>query len=238
MRHLDEGMIVTVRDGALVDSDALAHIETCASCAQALEMARERQALVTRALDELDSPVELDRARARTRSRLGDGPAPPLRAHRRVVALLGRAAALLLLAAGITYALPHSPLRDWLGPDAPPAESAPPGSEGLEVDVPLTGLTLEVTPPPEGATVDVVWIDAPHVEVTAPAGTRYAVSGDRVAVSLEPGPVRIGLPRRAGPISIESGGRTVLRARDGDVAVMDAAVSRTNQQIILRLGIR
>lgn len=238
MTHLDEGMIVTIRDGALVDADAPEHVETCSRCAEALELAKERQTRVSRALEYLDRPVDLDRARARARSRLGAGPAAARPSHPRVLAVLGRAAALLLLAAGVTYALPHSPLREWLGPDAPPADAPPADSEGVEVDVPPTGLTLEVTPPDAGASVDVVWIDVPYVEITAPTGTRYAVSGDRAEVSLEPGPVRIGLPRAGGPVRIESGGRIVLRTRDGEVTVMESVVSRTDEQITLHLGTR
>src|SRR5690606_29906832 len=124
--HLDEATVVALRDGEEAPESAPRHVEACARCSDVVSDAERRAILITEALAALDDPVvDLEEARSATRARLdrvsegtrrvGGGWMP---AH------MGRAAAVLLVAAGAVSALPGSPVRQWIaGDDAGPSAS-------------------------------------------------------------------------------------------------------------------
>lgn len=247
MRHLDEGTLLTMRDGGLVDADARRHATACPSCAAALAEARTRSDYVARALDALsgpmdapgadDRPIDVEGAKAAVRRRL-DGRRSE--ARQRVPGLfraLGRAAVLLLLASGVVYAIPGSPVRDWADrvrareAATVPAETAV-ESEGLELDVPESGLRIAVTSAGPGQTVEVRWTDEARASLVAPRGSRYAVSTDGAEVAASEGVVRIGLPRSGAPVAVRLDGRTILRRVEGRVEVLGSVVSRGPDRIV------
>ena len=58
MRHLTEAMILTVRDGGVVDSGTRSHLDDCTTCQGALSAAQMRAETIAQTLAALDGPVE------------------------------------------------------------------------------------------------------------------------------------------------------------------------------------
>ena len=127
-------------------------------------------------------------------------------------AAIWRGAALLLLAfSGAVAAAVHpaSPLRRWIADEPPAAATAPaveapaataaPATEvGVRVSV-ANVMRITLTRVPAGAPVEVSWVDENMAAVYAPEGTTFTTSDaeGRIEAVLEPGAVRIELPRRA-----------------------------------------
>ncbi|MDX1492586.1 MAG: hypothetical protein R3253_00825 [Longimicrobiales bacterium] len=155
---------------------------------------------------------------------------------------LGRAAALVLLAAGAIYALPGSPVRDWIsGLRSPEAASmtAPAGeapAESIEVSVPTEGLRIAIVTAVPGQVVEVTLADTETASVTAPAGTRYSVSAETARAEVTEGVVRVVLPRGGGPIIVELDGRMVLRSGPEGLEVLATGAERDGDTILISSG--
>lgn len=218
MSHLDEATISRVRDGEPLEAAPLEHARDCDACGGALAEARERAAVVQRALSALDSPVDVEAAKVAVRGRLDASREAGTR-RRAWTGHLGRAAAILLLAAGAAWALPGSPLRRLWHREASergPAVTSTPASgrsaQPSAITVPLADgrirvLVLGALP---GSELSVIWGDQPTARITAPAGSRFTYGRGRAEVAPEPGPVTVELPRTATTASVEVDGTTYL----------------------------
>jgi hypothetical protein len=125
MTHLDEGILLTLRDdaGAAVPADSGDHLAACATCRETLDALRAQETSVALALTALDEEWDLDAARSAVRARLvqeslhvpGVLPISQPRKSWILGAGLSRAAAILLLTAvGAAAAMPGSPVRRWI----------------------------------------------------------------------------------------------------------------------------
>lgn len=246
MSHIDAGTIVTIRDGGLVDGEARRHVQECVVCRAALADARILSQSVERALEALAPEVDVDLAvaKAEVRRRLDRRREATHRSAPGLLPSLGRAAGLLLVAAGVAWALPGSPVRDWLGRGSAPGSVEAPAprdaatataAEGIEVGVPASGLRIVLASVAPDATIEVLWSDDARATIVAGPGSRYAVSDGRAGVVAGPGPVRVTLPR-AGPITIEVDGRMILRQADGESEVTGDVLSRSADRIVFATG--
>lgn len=240
MTHLDEGTILALRDGALVTGDAREHIASCGRCAGALGEAGRRADAVAQALATIDRPVDVEAAKARVRARLDRAPERnPVRTLG--VGHLGRAAAILLLAAGaVTAALPGSPVRDWLRP-TPDATTVPPEAVaaiaqeahegGIVVSVPDGRIDVVLTGVQAGSRLDVVWRDAATARISAAAGSSFSYAEGRAEARVSAGPVRVELPRYAPVVSISVDGRTYLRRSSSGLELLAPVVEQSDDLI-------
>lgn len=244
MTHLDEGTLLTIRDRGLVDADARTHLDDCDVCSSALAATQARAEVVARALDDLggERPIDIEAAKATVRRRLDARREAPRRTHSGAYRSFGRAALLVLLASGAVYALPNSPLRDWVGGRAsvdsptgdPAAVSA--ASEGIEVTVPAGGLSIALTSAEVGQRVEISWVEGERAAVVAGSGSHYAVSSARLQVDVAPGDVRIDLPTGPEPITLEVNGRTILRSVEGALDIRGEVVARDANGIVFTVG--
>jgi len=236
--HLDEGTLVAVRDGALVDADANEHLSDCAACRAALTEAEARAEEITAALatlDALDAPVEAATAKEAVRARLGhvrDG-----RPRRTWAGQVGRAAAVLLLAAGAAYATPGSPVRGWLTPDPGVVGAQAPAAVGaqelrhegaIEVNVPDGRIHVVLQGVQPGEAVEVVWTEAAVARIVAAAGSSFSFGEGRAEATVAPGPVRVELPRYAPDVAVEVDGRVYLRRTSGSLEVLEPVQERSD----------
>ena len=219
-RHLGEGTLQALLDGALPPGErpaAEAHLAACGECAAA---ARELRALNERASALLA---------------MGDVPAPVAQAQMSL-----RAAVLVLALAGVAAAaVPGSPVREWLEDAVLPAKKetlapsvgrapAPPPRQAPAPGAP-TGVSIR----PDAGAVRVVLSGAsPRLQVTARLvdgdraevlargravpGARFRTGPGRIeVVGAGPGEIEVAIPRAARAASVEVNGR-VLVAKDGD----------------------
>lgn len=248
MSHLDALTIVALRDGEPVDAAAHRHAEECAACRASLADASVLCRSVASALDTLTPDVEIDMvaAKAAVRRRLDARRDAVHRKSTRLLWSLGRAAVLLLVATGVAYAFPGSPLREWLSPrptldsvDAPSATGAARSpSEAIDVGIPPDGLRVVLTGLPSEATVEVRWIEGTRATIVAPPGSRYTVSEGRAAVGVTTGPVIIAVPRDGPAITIEVDERMIFRRVDGALELSGEVVSRSADRIVFSIAER
>jgi hypothetical protein len=245
MTHLEAGTLVAIRDGALVDGEAIGHLHTCVTCQQSLEAARERSAVIADALASLDDSHDLDRAKGTVRARLDRQREADRRPRRPFHTHLGRAAGVLLLAAGAAYALPGSPLRGWLETDettnvtpsaaAVEGTAAPAGeaSDRSEIEVPLTEGRIRVvlTGAAPGSEVDLVWTDGASARIAAGPDASYEVGVGRAEVDVGVAPVRLEIPRFAAIVLLDVNGRTYLRREGGALEVLVSPAERSEAGI-------
>lgn len=206
MTHVDEGLLVALRDGAVASSQeatARLHLDACTPCRErlaALERRRSDVAVALEALDGLLDTVDTTAARASVRARVAHtasaaagGPALVRRegassdgGTRRMSGSRGsgwaRAAGVILFlgAASAAAALPHSPLHRWvrglLGPETPTASSVE-STPTASVEPPeTTGVRLSVPSGPLRVVLQGVAPDA-EIEVRWMPGTEAAVFG-------------------------------------------------------------
>jgi hypothetical protein len=239
MNHLEEGTMLAIRDRELIAGDARAHVAECGHCRTTLEELERRADMIASALRALDGPLEVERAKAAVRARLDARwdadrvPAGRWRAH------LGRAAAILLLAAGAAYALPGSPVRGWIdgrvggdGATAVPAAVQEVSGEGaIEVGLDAGRIQVVLSGLPPGSTLDVVWTDRATARIVAAAGTSFSFGEGRAEAVVPPGPVRVELPRGASAVSIEVDGRMYLRGAADGLDVLVPAAEHTAERI-------
>ncbi len=244
MKHLDEGAIVALRDGALVLSDVRTHAAECSACADALVAAEKRAVTIGRALDTIAAPVDVDAAKARVRARL-DGKRAAEVPTRRILWPLGRAAVLLLVGAGAAYAIPGSPLREWIDPvDAAPSHAAATSSTvepqavedgGIEVGLRAGAIAISLTGVRDEARITVTWVDERVARISAPVGSSYGFAEGRAEVSVTPGPVRIEVDRAATSVVLEVNGRMILGGPAANPRVTGEVVTQTADHIVFSL---
>jgi len=237
MTHVAEGTLLAIRDGALVDTDDTIHVSGCEVCSSELGRISERAERIGAALRSLDTTIDVERAKASVRARL-DRKLAAERPRRRFALPFGRAAAVLLLAAGAASAMPGSPVREWLGfgPSAAvPAETAVPqsaGPTGIEVPVSDQGITIALRGVPVAEEVEVMWIDEPLARISAADGSTYRMADGRAEAVITGGPVSISLPR-TGTAVLEINGAVVL-TRSGDaVSLPMGSLSSDDDRIVL-----
>lgn len=248
MSHLDAGAIATLRDRGLVDDDVRRHAETCPVCRQALDDARERKGQVEQLLRSLDAPgsPDVEAAKRKVRLRLDRKRQASHRLRPLFPFALGRAAALLLVAAGVAYALPGSPLRSWLtdGDDTavvPTAtvEGAPATTfEGLEVAVPPSGLSIALLDVAPDMPVEIRWIEGEQARIDGGPGARYTVSEGRTEARVRSGPIRLELPRSGGRVTVEADGLVVLTRSDAGIEISADVLERDADGVVLTTGAR
>lgn len=241
MTHLDEGTILAVRDEAWEAEDAFQHLSACTPCSGELAQARARAAQVAEALSVLDDDVEVESAKAAVRRRLDAAHGAPPRGALAWPAL-GKAAALVLLAAGAASALPGSPLRNWWSPTTEPTPaSSPTGPSVAAQDAPVGGIAVPVDDGriavivrgvAAGTSLEVVWGDEASARVSAPAGSDFTYAGGRAEVDVAAGPVRVELPRGAQLATLEVDGVEYVRRSGAFVDVAGPAVERTDARIL------
>lgn len=243
MTHLDQATVVTLRDREVATETERRHVETCAPCADALSEAERRAITVTEALASLDDPVvDLEKARASTRAKLDHASERALRAGGWwMPAHMGRAAAVLLVAAGAVSALPGSPVRQWIagdeaGPPTEPAVRMAPEQEaqsaGVTVPLANTGIRVLVSSLGPLDRLEVVWVDGGSARVDAPPGSRFSYAEGRVEALVAGGSVRIELPRSGAPVTLEVDGTPYL-SRIGDVVEVTGPVGERSDARIL-----
>jgi hypothetical protein len=244
MTHAQDGTIVAIRDSALVLGDARLHLEGCVTCQQELESARWRATMISETLDSLDTPVDMDRAKARVRERL-DREHEAQAARPRMGRHLGRAAAVLLLTAGTIFALPRSPIRAWLTSVVQGSAEGPQplvvdgqeslGRSGIEVVV-GDRLRVTVTSASTQSPLEVVWIDGSVARIGAGAGSEYSFAEEHVQAAVTEGPVLIELPRDGTQISMIVNGAVLLeRATGGELEVSGAVLSQDDTRIVFSI---
>ena len=243
MKHLDEGTIVALRDGALVLSDVRTHAGECSVCAEALVSAEKRATTIARALHSIVEPVDVETAKARVRARL-DGQRAAEVPSGRILWPLGRAALLLLVGAGAAYAIPGSPIREWLDPVevAPSHGAASTVAEpqavddgGIEVGLRSGAIAISLTGVGDAEQITVTWVDEPVARISAPAGSSYGFAEGRAEVSVTAGPIRIEVDRAATSVVLEVNGRMVLGGPAANPRVTAEVATQTPDQIVFTL---
>lgn len=226
MTHLDEGTILAVRDGDWAEDFAQAHLTQCVDCSGELGQARTRATHITDSLAALDEDVDVETAKAAVRGRLDVTRGRTARAGQWTRWSLGKAAALLLLAAGTASALPWSPVRSWWRTSAPEPSAVPARAEpaqtvegasggGIAVPVDDGRIAVIVRGAATGASLEVVWVDEPTATVSAPPGSDFTYAGGRAEVDAAAGPIRVELPRAVRLATLEVDG-VVYLARSGE----------------------
>lgn len=241
MKHLEEGAILAIRDGMPVSSQARGHAEECSTCEGALALASQRASLVGSALGTLDTPVDVDGAKARVRARL-DARRAAERPRRRAYLPLGRAAALLLVAGGAAWAMPGSPVRDWVSStdsdaavDSAPLEAVPAQAVeggGIEVDMPAEGIVVSLSSVDGDSDVRLEWVDRPVARISAAAGSTYAFAEGRAEADVAPGPVVVEIDRAATSVTIEINGQVVFAGTASAATVTDGTASSTADGLV------
>jgi len=239
--HLDEGTVLRLRDGALVSADAKLHLRSCPECSDRVVLAGERSDRVSQLLGTLDVPVDVEAAKARVRAAMDHNTAPGGRTlHLRH---LGRAAAILLVAAGAAYAVPGSPFRRLVESatqaDAISSPSATSEAQELEagIDVPVVDgrIRIELNSVAVGARVEVVWIAEAVARISGSDGSTYSISRGAAEAEVTGGHVRVALPRDASAITVEANGRVILRRSESGLEVLGEVVDRSDDRIVFSI---
>ena len=229
--HPTEATILSVRDGAPVAGEVLVHLDECAACARALEEARDRAGTIEKALAALTVPAQATGEAAAARRPPAGGAATGWR--RRMAApggprtsrgglrtpwWLGRAALLVLIAAGALSALP-GPFAGWIPrifSGSPPPEAAPvaaperPGQVGGRMAAPSGPVAVRLESVPAGTVVDVRRAADGSVGVLAAAGSEFSYGEGEVRASIASGPVTVELPEGVVPVTLTVNGAVYL----------------------------
>jgi hypothetical protein len=217
--HFDEETLERVLHRELDEqrgAEAREHLAACPTCRAALEEARIRERRLFGLLEELDHAAPAMDWRA------VEAPESP-----RSPSLLLAASIACVLAAGILYALPDSPLRSWIdriGGDAPAPGATVEGGEAQTV----SGLSIRPAGPFEIVFAGHQESGVLRVELSDTSEVEIRVLGH--PVDLESGPDRvvvanigsrssfaIRLPEGGPPISVRIGDAVVLVQTGVDV---------------------
>ena len=238
MTRCDEGTVVSVRDGALIDADDRLHIESCPQCTEELREAELRAERIAAELALDPIVVDTEAAKAAVRARLDAlrGAEKPRRHIRRP---LGQAAAFVLLGTAAAAALPSSPVRSWIDSRIQPpvavetTTAAEVGPATIEVPVGDEGLTVSLRGVPEGEQIEVVWTEEATAEISAADGSSYAIAEGRAEAVVTGGPIRLTLPSLAGPIRVEVNGRRVLPRRAEEIELPEGSIEESTSRLLL-----
>lgn len=239
MSHATEGILVAIRDRALVDADESIHVSGCDVCSADLERVTARAGRVEDALDGFDTPIDMERAKASVRAKL-DRKRASERPRRQFPLTLGRAAGILLVAAGAVSALPGSPVRAWLGADGgvAPTTTAVEGLQeapvpgGIEVPVSEDGITVSLRGVPSAEEVRVLWLDEPIARISAADGSSFSYADGRAEAVVTGGPLSVSLPR-AGSVHLEINGAVALSRTGETLSLPLGSVTRGDDEVVL-----
>lgn len=237
MTHLDDGVLVAIRDGALVPGDAREHVKSCLPCAAALEEARERETRVVQQLASLDDSVDVERAKEAVRARLDATPARNPVARATGIGHLGRAAAILLVFAGAAVAMPGSPVRTLVfGPEPVPAPTDPGTAQlasagGVAVSMPDGRLDVVLNGLADGAILDIVLTDTPSARITAAPGSSFSIADGRAEADVLPGAVRLELPRLVEDVSVVVDGVEYLVGGPAGIEIVGPGAQQAGDMI-------
>jgi hypothetical protein len=242
--HLDTETLERVLHGELdsrVEPAVLRHLEDCRDCAERVADVRRGEARIFALFEELDhEPPGVVRATHGARSeRLRPKPGP---AWHRIAA----AVALVVVAGGALYALPGSPLREWVSELRSPAPKEPPSASSLdpgsEAGEPISGLAVRPSGPYE--IVFVARQDSGRLRVAIVRSSELEIRVSGAPVGLESAPDRlivsnagsrssyeIRLPSAGPPVAIRLEGVTVLR-KGGDRVETVAARDSTGGYLL------
>jgi len=229
--HLEAGDIQGVLHGEIPPDQAAAlkgHLDTCPECTAALAKAGREEAEIYEALMALDHQAPAPMTVSVLVGAAEAAARPPI-----VGVPWMRWAATIALGlgvAGVAYAAPGSPLREWIAAlterTAPPSE--PPASQPAEVTggggvgvAPGDLLLIDFSGVTDGAAVRVLFTDAAELQAGGGSG--------QVAFTLGPGRLLVGpvradtiqleIPRAAPRVEVRSGDRTVAVAERGALLV-------------------
>jgi hypothetical protein len=239
------------------------HVERCEACADRLATLLAATGRTREALESLDVeppwtniPPELLAA-----ARSEGGPdsirsiatAPSVRrAHRLSGRAMAVAASMVLLLAAGAWAIPGSPVRDWVSrsitavaeifgsgtPDPAAAGQDQVGGDAAGSGVfvePLDGrVSIAVRQPGTGTLVRVSVTDATRASVRATGGS-YRVGPGSIEIVEPSGEMTIQLPGVIADARIEIDGRLVVHKRGGEIFLTSAADS-SKAQILLETG--
>jgi hypothetical protein len=246
MGHPDEGMIRALMDGEAAGQwkELRAHLDECPQCAaMAGAQARAHDALVA-ALPLLDVEPPIEKARARILRREAERRRPVVVLRRN----LPRAASfVVLLTAGTAFALPGSPLREWLATTwktmsepgegatetSPAMEGVPPipGTVGATIPATLDGLQLSILGLREGASVRVLLVEGNRAGIFADEGTRFRSEARGLEATQPPGDVTMEVPRDAPLVTIVVNGEVFLRKTAQGLEILGPVRNRTSTEI-------
>jgi hypothetical protein len=262
--HLDDGSIQRLLHGELATRDETAatlHLGCCAECRVRLSEAEREDERLLELLRGIDHPMpEVTAEAVAEHAREGvstdvasgrDDSAPDKLAFdgvggrqttsRRIATLaLARWAAgvaLFLVAAGVAYAVPGSPVREWVnrvvlstnGRTSRPPRSisvtpANPGSAGIAV-TPSDRFTIRFATTQKKGNAMVSMTDGPDIAINALDGTAlFSSETDRVTIdnSGSEGSYEIELPRGARWVEILVAGKRLLLKRGGQIVTHSA----------------
>lgn len=238
--HLDEELRERLLHGELphdLEASARAHLAACPDCRRALDDSEREQETVHALLRTLDDPfpaIDLESVLARARPGSTGALSPAAfrlsRSRRRTAPLVRWAAgiALAILAAGVAYAWPGSPVPTWLtlartrliSPGErsgavevpPPPIAAEPPEAGVAV-TPGRAFVIRFASPQAQGEIRVMLVEGGQVVVRAPAGAaRY--SSDPAHLGIDNRGSRysfeIRIPQSAPRVEIFVGGERVL----------------------------
>jgi hypothetical protein len=223
--HLDEERIERAAHGELLPSELVTvrvHLEHCTACQELVRQAEREQAEVNALLGQLDHPLPVVDAETLAAGSAWRGG-------------WGRWAAGILLVAGAAsavYALPDSPLRQWVqsrvnaaveqpGATSQTAPAEAPDEAGIAI-VPSASYRILFSVPQDHGTATVVLTDSAEVMVRTRDGAVTFTSNEHELVISNRGSVanyQIQLPRAALRIELWVGARRVLLKQGVEINV-------------------
>ncbi len=246
MGHPDEGMIRALMDdeAAVKWKELRAHLDECPQCAATASAQLRAHGALVEALPFLDVDPPIEQARARVLRREAERRRPGAVLRRN----LPRAASfVVLLTAGTAFALPGSPLREWLATtwksvsvpregatEASPApEGLPPtpGTVGATIPATADGLELRILGLREGASVRVLLVEGSRAGIFAEEGTRFRSEARGLEATQPPGDVTVEVPADAALVSVFVNGEVFLRKTAQGMELLGPVRDRTSTEI-------
>jgi hypothetical protein len=229
--HLDEEQLQRLLHGQLPSRAARSareHLAECGECRERFVTAEREDKQVLALLRQVDNPIPVI-----------DPQALAARLRWTTPAISRWAAGILLFlgVAGAAYALPRSPLRDWVrsavawiadaepAPEQPPTSDAPTAPVAAIASLPGNRFVIEFESAEQGGQANISLTDRRDVIVRAPAGTasftsragRLNVANAGVGARYE-----ISIPRSAPRVEIRVAGTPVF-VKDGARVTSDRA---------------
>jgi hypothetical protein len=238
--HLDEEKLQRLLHGELSDAarrDAGDHLAACSECRECLVVARRDEGEIFSLLRQVDHPVPAVQVEA-------------LAARARGVGLVwGRWAAGLLLvlgAAGAAYAMPGSPIRQWIRSaaawisrddrvsPAPRQAETPHGRAAGIAAVPGRNYLIAFQSPDLGGQARVSLTDGGEVTVRAPSGAaRFTSAADRLLIDNHSSGAtfEIEIPRAAPRVEIRVAGIRVF-LKEGSRVLAEGLAENGNHYLL------
>jgi hypothetical protein len=158
---------------------------------------------------------------------------------------------LFLASASAAAALPGSPLRRWVGDLMErsasgaatadhPTPAALPTEEATGVRISVSGGALQVLlrGVPAGGDIEVHWVPGSEAAVFGPVGSRFTSAAGRIEATLNPGRVRVELPRGVVPTTLVVNDHTYLSRTLGGLEVPGPVIRQDDSIIVFRAGAR